>query len=137
VSGAGGDTGLYRLLNDPVIRDGVVAGAAARYGYRPDQVELRLYVGKFAGRSGGDEAAVREWCAAQTVASGPITVVALNDVIEKVRSVALQRTYLNNPIVVSMKVLAAARLLDLTAPLVQPEPDALDEAGIEGEVEDS
>jgi len=26
---------LYRLLNDVPIRDKVIAGAAARYGYRP------------------------------------------------------------------------------------------------------
>jgi hypothetical protein len=71
VSGEGGNVGLYRLLNDRVIRDGVVRGAAERYGYRQEQVSLRLYVGKFA-RNGRDEKAVRAWCETQVVGAGPL-----------------------------------------------------------------
>jgi len=37
----------YRLLNDKVVRSRVVAEAAKRYGYRINQVQLRLYVGRF------------------------------------------------------------------------------------------
>lgn len=33
---------LYRLLNDEVVRTAVVAEAAKRYRYRPDQVQRRL-----------------------------------------------------------------------------------------------
>lgn len=40
---------LYALLNDPEIRDAVVAGAAERFGFAVENVELRLYVGRFAG----------------------------------------------------------------------------------------
>jgi hypothetical protein len=116
VTGEAGDGGRYRLLNDPTIRDGVLAGAAERYGYQPEQVSFRLYVGKFAG-DGGDEAATRAWCLAQRVGAGPIEVVGLKQVIEKVRSVAARSTYINDPIVVSMKVLAAAGMLDLSAPV--------------------
>src|SRR5207247_2213690 len=39
----------YQLLNDKRIRRSVVSTAASRFGYEPDQVELRLYVGRFAG----------------------------------------------------------------------------------------
>lgn len=39
---------LYALLNNKTVRRGVIKEAAARYGYRPNQVELRLYVGRFA-----------------------------------------------------------------------------------------
>jgi len=39
---------LYVLLNDPVIRSGVVSAAAKRYGYSESNVQLRLYVGRFA-----------------------------------------------------------------------------------------
>lgn len=45
--------GMYRLLNDPEIRNGVLKAASKRYGYRQKQIELRLYVGRFAGRHGG------------------------------------------------------------------------------------
>jgi hypothetical protein len=34
---------LYSLLNDRLIRQTVVASAAKRYGYRTNQVQLRLY----------------------------------------------------------------------------------------------
>src|SRR5437867_2072712 len=38
----------YALLNDPVVRRTVMRAAAKRYGYLLGQVELRLYVGRFA-----------------------------------------------------------------------------------------
>jgi hypothetical protein len=59
VRGEGKHAGLYRLLNDEEIRTQVVAEAAERYGYRTEQVELRLYVGRFAGKTGREESAVR------------------------------------------------------------------------------
>ncbi len=37
----------YILLNQPEIRNRVLELAAERFGYKLDQVELRLYVGKF------------------------------------------------------------------------------------------
>ncbi len=48
VMGTGGDRrfrNLYLLLNDPVIRSGVVSFAAERYGYSEHQVRVRPYVG--------------------------------------------------------------------------------------------
>jgi len=45
----------YALLNNPFVRDTVVQGAAARFGYQLTQIELRLYVGKFAGKAGTQE----------------------------------------------------------------------------------
>lgn len=39
----------YALLNDPVVREAVIKGAASRCGYPIKQIELRLYVGNFAG----------------------------------------------------------------------------------------
>lgn len=126
VTGEGGDSGRYRLLNDPVVRDGVLAGAAERYGYQPEQVPLWLHVGKFAG-VGGDEAATRAWCLAQRVGAGLIEVIGLMQIIEQVRSVAARRTYIDDPIVVSMKVLAAAGMLDLSAPVAEPMAGVLDD----------
>lgn len=104
---------LYLLLNDPDIRDGVVAAAAARFGYRPDQVTVRLYVGRFAAPTKGThEKAIRDWCAQQVVGGGPIEVHGLNDVVVAVRDVAASKTYRDNPVLVTMKVLAAAGLLN-------------------------
>jgi hypothetical protein len=103
---------LYALINEPVVRDAVVAGACARYSYRPDQVEIRLYVGKFAGTMVGEhERRVREWCAKQHVGSGPIIVVGLQEVAIAARRVAGSKQYRDNPALVAIKVLDAARML--------------------------
>lgn len=45
------DNRLYAMLNDPVVRQGILEGACIRYGYKPTQVEFRLYVGTFAAGS--------------------------------------------------------------------------------------
>ncbi len=115
VMGTAGDArarNLYLLLNDPAIRDGVIAAAADRYGYPLSQVTVRLYVGRFAAPTKGyHEAAIRDWCADQHVGGGSIEVYALADVVESVREAAASKTYRDNPVLVTMKVLDAAGLL--------------------------
>jgi hypothetical protein len=107
----------YALLNDPAIRDGVVVGACERYGYKCDQVELRLYVGKFgAPKTGTHEQAIRAWCAAQSVGRGPIQVLGVDDVVDKVIRAAAAKQYRDNPVLVTMKVLEAAGVLKLDLP---------------------
>ena len=117
VLGSGKGAGGYRLLNDPEIRDGVITKAARRYGYATEQIRLRFCVGRFAGKDGANERRVREWCATQVAGGGPIELLAVRQLIESVRAVAGQKTYLDNPVVVAMKVLAAAGLLDLSKPV--------------------
>jgi hypothetical protein len=96
----------YALINDEQIRSTVVAAAAKRFGFTIDQVELRLYVGKFAG--GGSEAAVREWCTQQAVGAGPIAVVGATDVVKTVHEVAGSKQYRDNAVLATLKVLDAA-----------------------------
>jgi hypothetical protein len=108
---------LYCLLNDMEIRETVVGEAAARFGYRTDQVELRLYVGRFAAPSKGThEEQIREWCANQHVGAGCIEVFGLDSVINQVRGAAAAKQYRNHPVLVTMKVLQAAGMLTLTLP---------------------
>lgn len=108
---------LYRLLNDEDVRAGVVAGAAARYGYRKAQVQLRLYVGRFAAPTKGThEAEVRQWCARQNVGAGPIEVFGAQDVVAKVQMAAASRQYRDNAVLVTMKVLESVGLLTLKLP---------------------
>ncbi len=115
VMGTGGDRrfrALYLLLNDPLIRSGVVKSAAERYGYAEDQVRVRLYVGRFAAPvKQTHEPAIRAWASTQIVGGGPIEVYGLSDVIQVVRKVAGSKTYRDNPVLVTMKVLDAAGLL--------------------------
>jgi hypothetical protein len=107
--------GLYRLLNDPVIRAGVLRVAAERYGYKSEQIELRLYAGRFAGRRAGEhKRRIQEWAAGQRVGAGPITVVGLEEVVQKVRLAAERKQYRDNAALVAVKVLAeAGQLVEL------------------------
>ena len=115
VMGTGGDPkfrNLYLLLNDPIIRSAVVKSAGERYGYGEDQVRLRLYVGRFAAPvKRTHETAIREWAATQIVGGGSIEVYGLSEVIGLVRKAAASKTYRDNPVLVTMKVLDAAGLL--------------------------
>ena len=116
----------YAVINNRHIRDGVVAGAATRFGYDIEQVELRLYVGKFAGA--GHESAVRAWCAGQVVGVGPVVVVGASQVVDVVRAVASSKTYRDSAVLASLKVLDAAgalRPMDSPAAVdASPYPDA-------------
>jgi hypothetical protein len=102
----------YHLLNNQVIRETVAELAAARYGYSPDQIEFRLYVGRFAVPARGEnESAVREWASNTHVGSGPIQVYNLQQVVENVRAVASSTQYRDNAVLVTIKVLEAAGAL--------------------------
>jgi hypothetical protein len=121
VTGSSGGSGarLYALLNDPEVRDAVVRGACKRYGYRSDEVELRLYVGRFAAPSSGHhERDIREWCASQVVGAGSIRVVGLRDVAVIARQVAQSKTYRDNAALMAIKVLDAA---DMLRPVTDPQ----------------
>ncbi len=115
VMGTGGDRksrNLYLLLNDQAIRSAVVRSAADRYGYAEAQVTVRLYVGRFAAPvKHTHEPKIRKWAETQIVGGGPIEVYGLPDVIESVRKVAASKTYRDNPVLVTMKVLHAGGLL--------------------------
>jgi hypothetical protein len=100
---------LYALLNDVHIRETVMASAAERFGFTLDQVEIRLYVGRFA--TSASETEVREWCAGQIVGRGPITVIGASEVVKIVREVARSKQYRDNAVLATLKVLDAAGAL--------------------------
>ena len=100
---------LYALLNDPDVRKQVIAGACRRYGYKAAQVEMRLYVGRFASPTkGANERAVRAWAAKTRVGAGPIRVIGVDEVVSIVRRVAQSKQYRDDPSLVALKVLDAA-----------------------------
>lgn len=111
--------GMYRILNDAVIREGILAAASNRYGYPSAQIELRLYAGRFAGRRKGEHRRrIEQWAEAQRVGSGPIKIVGLEEVVRKVREAAKASRYRDNAALVAVKVLAEA------GQLVESEEDA-------------
>ncbi|MGO9762744.1 MAG: hypothetical protein ACLP1Q_15935 [Solirubrobacteraceae bacterium] len=105
----------YSLLNRPEVRGKVLKGAAKLYGYRTGQIEMRLYVGKFAG-SGAHEEQIRKWAKRQRVGAGPIGVYGLKDVVGRVREAASHTQYRDDPVLVTMKVLEAAGMLAEVVP---------------------
>ena len=111
VSGESATAGAsgYKILNDPELRDSIIKEACLTYGYKQDQVELRLYAGKFAGKNGEKE--IREWAATQIVGSGPIRIFGVKEVVADVKALAASKTYVDNPALVAVKVLAYAETL--------------------------
>jgi len=107
----------YALLNNPEIRRKVIGEAARLYGYRTSQVELRLYVGRFAAPvQGTHEDQVRAWARRTRAGGGPIRVFGLSDVVGSVRQVASHTQYRDNPVIVTIKVLQAAGMLTESQP---------------------
>jgi hypothetical protein len=107
----------YLLLNHSEIRRKVVKEAARLYGYRTGEIELRLYVGRFASpKRGTHEEQIRRWARKQRVGVGPIGVFGLDDVVGRVREAASHKQYRDNPVLVTMKVLEAAGMLIHTLP---------------------
>jgi hypothetical protein len=101
------------MLNDSVVRDAVLAGASQRYDYPPEEIEFRLYVGKFAGaHSSLHERVIRDWCSQQIMGAGPISVHGLDEVAMTARRVADSKTHRDIPAMVAIKVLDAAGMLN-------------------------
>jgi hypothetical protein len=101
VAGVGRYSTHYKLLNDPVIREGVIRAAADRYGYRVDQVRLSLYVGRFAGRvKGTHEARIR--------AMPGFAVFGPKEIAAKLIDAAESKQYRDNPALAAVKLLEAA-----------------------------
>jgi hypothetical protein len=99
----------YRLLNDEVVRSRVVAEAAKRYHYRVDQVQLRLYVGRFSGpKAGKHEQRVRAWASEQRVGGGPIEVIGVQEIVRIVREAAGDTQYRDSAVLVALKALQEA-----------------------------
>lgn len=106
----------YKILNNKEAQRQVIDGACKRYGYKRSQVRLRLYAGRFAGPSLGlQEAQIRAWAAKQKAGGGPIEVFNVSDVMDRVVKVAASTEYRNNPVLATIKALAA------TGYLVDPE----------------
>jgi hypothetical protein len=107
----------YAILNHSEIRRTVVREAGRRYGYRASQIELRLYVGRFAGPvKGVHEKKIRVWAKTKRVGGGPIKVFGLGDVVGSVREAASHTEYRDNQVLVTIKVLEASGMLTQALP---------------------
>jgi hypothetical protein len=98
---------LFKLFNDSELREAVTAAACSHYGYESHQVEWRLYAGKFAG---GHKADVRSHLANLTP---PVVGVGLDEIVETLVGLAGRPTYTDDPVIMTVKALAAAGRLTL------------------------
>jgi hypothetical protein len=99
----------YKLLNDEQLRQSVVDRACEQYGYTRRQVEMRFYVGRF---RNGHEDSIREHLA--SFVDPPVRIVALTEIVDAIIGAGSRRTYTDDPVVMTVKALAAAgRLPDL------------------------
>lgn len=92
----------YKVFNDPNLRTAVAERACKRYCYQPDQVEWRLYVGKFAA---GHEADVRGHL--ETL-DPPVVVVGLQEIADALVESATRPTYVDDPVIMTVKALKEA-----------------------------
>jgi hypothetical protein len=103
----------YKVINDPTLRSEVCARACEQFGYELDRLKLRMYVGKFAN---GHEHAVRAHLASL---EPPIQVVGLNEIVAALVGLAEKRTYIDDPVVMTVKALAhAGRLSGATSKIM-------------------
>jgi hypothetical protein len=95
----------FKLFNDRDLRKEVCDQACEQFGYTSDRLKLRMYVGKFAR---GHEEAVR---AHLGNLDPPVQVVGLGEIVAALIGLAGKRTYTDDPVVMTVKALAAARQL--------------------------
>jgi hypothetical protein len=96
----------YKLFNYKDIREGVIAKAASQFGYSTNQVELRLYVGHF--QNDEEQQEVTKHLRTIKAGRGPIKVVGLLEIVEAALGVANSATYINDPVVMTLKALKKA-----------------------------
>jgi hypothetical protein len=93
----------YKILNDRKLRKDIIEKAAEVYGYKVEQIEMRLYAGKF---KKGDEDSIREWCGREIAGGYPIQVIGVTEIFDAVKALASSKTYIDNPTIVAFKVMA-------------------------------
>jgi hypothetical protein len=122
----------FKLFNEPDLRAEVCKLACKQFGYEPDRLELRMYVGNFAR---GHEQAVRAHLANL---DPPVQVIGLSEIVDALIGLAEKRSYTDDPVVMTVKALAAAGCLSARRPKsgsdksslsmpISPEPSYSDE----------
>ncbi len=97
---------LYKVFNDAELQTKIIDDACGRYGYSPDQVELRLYAGRF--RNESDRREITTLLTGMVAGGGPVQVYGVEQVMGKLMAVLDSKTYVNDPVVSTLKALAEA-----------------------------
>ena len=92
----------YKLINYPELRREVTSVACERFGYSPEQLSWRLYVGKFAN---GQDLEIREHLRSLVP---PVEVFGLHEIVAQLIELAKQKTYFDDPVLMTVKAMMAA-----------------------------
>lgn len=98
----------YAISNNDAVRQGLVEGACQRYGYKPTQLELRLYADKFADKHGRHREQIAEYLTGLDIDGGKLRPFGLDDVVPQAIELAGSEQYRDNAALVAIKVLDAA-----------------------------
>ncbi|MBA3272997.1 MAG: hypothetical protein H0T11_03875 [Chthoniobacterales bacterium] len=98
----------YALFNSRRVRYCVLRGASRRYGYPKSQICFGLFVGKFVAR---DEEPIRRYLGGLSTEHNCVEVVGLNELTKQLIKLADHKTYINDPVIVTLKALKAAKML--------------------------
>lgn len=100
--------GRYTMFNERAIMRGMIRGASARFGYPPKRIRMCLFVGKF---HRPDEVDIRKHLARLRTPAGTVEVIGLDEIVRQLLAATTSRTYINDPVLMTLKVLRAADLL--------------------------
>ena len=100
--------GPYRIFNDQAVRNGIIAEAMARYGFPRNSVRIKLFVGRF---SPGHRAVIEGHLHALEDDGVRMAVEGLEEIMDGLIEEAQKRTYINDPVIMTIKALDAAGLL--------------------------
>ncbi len=105
---------LYAFFNNPEIQQGIIQAAGERFGYTPNQIELRLYVGKFKGKDRGSATrqAIAAHLAHPPTGLRPVTLLGLDDIVPRLFQLLKSKTYTNDPVVMTLRALRHAGVID-------------------------
>ena len=96
----------YRIFNDPEVRNGIINGASAQYGYPRQSIEIKLFVGKF--KSEQEQREIEKHVGAMEDCGVRFEVVGLDKILHGLMEKAKERTYVNDPVIMTLKALDAA-----------------------------
>jgi hypothetical protein len=97
------------IFNESDVRKGIVEEAKRIYGYPVSKIHMALFVGRFAG--GTHEEDIRQHLRRVKVGGKSVEVVGIQEIADTLLQIAESKTYHDDAVVMTLKVLRAANKL--------------------------
>ncbi len=95
----------YRIFNDSEVRNGIIEGASKRYGYPRRSIRVILFVGRF---KSGEQEIIEKHLNSMVDNGVKMGVIGLDEIVSGLVREAQNRTYINDPVIMTIKALDAA-----------------------------